>query len=307
LNQMEQRLTEKNKKLLKTEVIQGAHAGSICRLEVLNENGEISCLIYKEFAADRNNEVEIYSKLSSCIEPFSKVIGIWESEPKAILMADLGSPLKIEVSTGRNKTALLEKVLDKLAALHGSKAIGRVELPVYTMTSEWLEWAKNQLPRLCHRYRWAEPRWIKTIEQTYTQLNVINYRQKCPQVITHGDPHLENIFDQDGQVWFIDWEWTAMSSPLRDITILCQDIYDTELIQFIGSSYYKKLSNLTIPYEHYKQDFNYFYIDHTTMMLAWEIEEFFLGYASEDQIQEIVKFKISEIKRAAKEEINEIQ
>ncbi|XXM74471.1 phosphotransferase [Lysinibacillus sphaericus] len=304
---MVQRLTEKNMKLLKREVIKGAHAGAICRLDVLNEDGENSCLIYKEFAADRNNEVEIYSMLSSCIDSFSKVIGIWESAPQAILMADLGSSLKKDVRllSRRNKTALLEKVIERLASLH--EVSGRVELPVHTVTSEWLEWAENQLYRLCQKYHWAEPGWIKLIEKTYTQLNVINYKQRCPQVITHGDPHLENIFYQDGQVWFIDWEWAAMSSPLRDITILCQDIYDPQLIQFISRTYCKKLSNLTIPFEDYQQDFNYFYIDHTTMMLAWEIEKFFLGCTSEDQIQEIAEFKIGEIKRTVKEEINKMQ
>lgn len=305
MTHIEQRLTEKNMKLLKMEVIQGAHAGEIYRLEVLTENGENTSLIYKEFASDRNNEVEIFSMLSSCIEPFSKVITLWASHPQAILMDDLGSPLKNEFSllSGPHKKALLEKVLKRFAALHYSKVNIREGLKVHTLNSEWLEWAKNQLKRLCYECSWAESNWSKTIEQTYTKLNVANYKQKCPQVITHGDPHLENIFYQDSQVWFIDWEWAAKSSPLRDITILCQDIYDPNLIQFISTSYYKKLKNLAIPFEDYLQDFNYFYIDHTTMMLAWEIEKFFQSYTSEGKIQEIVEFKIDEIIRVTNEEI----
>ncbi|MFD1738676.1 hypothetical protein ACFSCX_19335 [Bacillus salitolerans] len=86
---------------------------------------------------------------------------------------------------------------------------------------------------------------------------------------------------------------------------MCQDIYDTRLIQFVIESYQEILNNhdLNIPYEDYQRDFNYFYIDHTSMMLAWEFEKYFQDYTSEEKIKEIIEFKIGEIKRVTNEEL----
>jgi thiamine kinase-like enzyme len=108
-----------------------------------------------------------------------------------------------------------------------------------------------------------------------------------------------------GQIWLIDWEWTAFGSPLRDITILCQDVYDTRLIQFIYETYQESLNhlNLNIPSEDYQRDFNYLYIDHSTMMIAWEIEKYFQGYISEEKIKGIIDFKVGEIQRVTNEEL----
>ena len=106
-------------------------------------------------------------------------------------------------------------------------------------------------------------------------------------------------------MWFIDWEWAAPDKPLRDITILLQDIYDPHLIQFVFHSYRSMLEDkkLTIEQLDYQKDFNHLYIDHTTMMLAWEIHKYFLGYITEGQIKSITEFKVEEIKRTANEEI----
>ncbi|MBS4172236.1 phosphotransferase [Bacillus sp. FJAT-49736] len=52
-----------------------------------------------------------------------------------------------------------------------------------------------------------------------------DYEAKGPIVLTHGDPHLDNIFRKiNGSILYIDWEWAALASPLRDITILVQDL-----------------------------------------------------------------------------------
>ncbi|WJV31673.1 phosphotransferase [Rossellomorea sp. AcN35-11] len=178
-------------------------------------------------------------------------------------------------------------------------------LPTHQITSEWHEWCCDQMHRLCEHKNWAKTEWSKIIDNAYEQLDLKNYSQQCPRVITHGDPHLENIFLENEQIWLIDWEWAALGSPLRDITIMCQDIYDTRLIRFVIESYQEVLSNhnLTIPIEDYQRDFTYFYIDHTTMMLAWEIEKYFQQYTSEEKIKEIIEFKIGEIKRATNEEL----
>ncbi|WP_421383416.1 phosphotransferase family protein [Bacillus salacetis] len=306
MTHLEERLAERGLKLLKKEAINGSHAGRIYRIEAVDEENQKANLVYKEYETDRNNELHLYLKYSDLIKQFNKVVTVWDSRPKAILMHDLNSPLKkdFELRSGSDKRNLIERILDRLAVLH-SLSVGKNAngLPTHETTSDWHEWCVDQMNRLCEQNHWTKTEWIKTINNAYEQLDLKNFQQQCPRVITHGDPHLENIFLKDGQIWLIDWEWAALSSPLRDITILCQDLYDTRLIQFVKESYQKVLHNndFHIPSEEYQRDFNYFYIDHTTMMLAWEIEKYLQEYTSEEKIKEIIEFKIREINRVTNE------
>ncbi len=250
--------------------------------------------------------MEIYTKLHHLIKPFSKVISVWDSSPQAILMNDLKSTLKedIRYQSEKDKRTLIKKVLRRLAVLHSTSfSETAIDLPNYQITSQWHEWCSDQLIRLCSRNHWANSNWIKVIDYAYDQLDLTNYKQSSPQVLTHEDPHFENIFYRDEWVWFIDWEWAAIASPLRDITILCQDLYDIGLIQFVRESYQEILKNnkLHIPSVDYLRDFNYLYIHHTTMMLAWEIEKYFQGHTTEEQVQVMINFKIREIKRITNE------
>ncbi|MCA1054081.1 aminoglycoside phosphotransferase family protein [Rossellomorea aquimaris] len=304
MTNLKHRLHEKNMTLLKKEIITGAHAGQICRITVLDENGREQRLIYKEFASSRNNEIFIFSKLHPILYPLSKVVDIWDTAPEAILMSDLKAPVKKDFNLLDNqaKKDLLSNILERLAALHTDDHNGSIsDLPTHEMSSEWLEWCLDQLDRLCSEHQWADTSWAKTITNAYRKLNIEHYKTRCPHVITHGDPHLENIFYQNGQIWFIDWEWAASGSPLRDITILCQDLYDRDLIQFVRDSYrtIAKKHALSFSDKDYNQDFTYLYIDHTSMMLAWEIEKFLQGHTNEENIKKMIRFKVAEIERVA--------
>jgi thiamine kinase-like enzyme len=308
LNNLEERLKQINLRLLNMKIIQGSHAGKIYRLECLDEENQKASYIYKEFATDRKNEIDIYTKIRDYINPFSKLVSMWDSNPPAILMHDLQSPLKerFEPLTTKDKKGMLERILNRLAALHSSPPFQIAnELPTHQITSEWLDWCRDQLKRLYLQNQWAKNVWIKTVEYSYSQLDIMNYKPRSPLVLTHGDPHLENIFDAGEQIWFIDWEWAAKGSPLRDITILLQDVYEKELVHFALSAYKNVLKSkgLIIHIEEYRQDFHYLYIDHTTMMLAWEIEKYFQGFTSKEKIREIITFKVGEITRVTKEEM----
>ncbi|WP_335871853.1 phosphotransferase family protein [Bacillus sp. 2205SS5-2] len=309
MSHIEQIVFERNLKLLNREVINGAHAGRIERIKVLDEENQTSSYIYKEFATDRNNEIDIYSILSDYIKPFSKLVKVWDSSPEAILMSDLRSPIKkdFELLSKKNKRKLMDCILHRLAELHSVNYSQMTnELPSHQITSEWYEWCLEQINRLFSQNHWTNLDWIKTIEDSYVQLDITNYQQRSPSVITHGDPHFENIFLHDEEIWFIDWEWAATGSPLRDITILLQDLYDSELVQYVSESYRKILKNynLHINSVDYRRDLHYMYIDHSTMMLAWEIEKFFQGYTSEEKIKNIINFKIREIRRITCEELS---
>jgi thiamine kinase-like enzyme len=309
LTNLERRLSQKNLKLLNMKEIQGAHAGIIYRMGCLDEYDQKTSYIYKEFAPDRKNEIDIYSKIADYIEPFSQLIKVWDSYHPAILMHDLKSPLKKEFEslTTHGKKQMLERILSRLAELHSLQPTQFVVngLTTHQISTEWLDWCRDQLKRLCSQTQWSSSDWMDTISDSYEKLDLLHYEPTGPLVITHGDPHLENIFYHGRKVWFIDWEWAAIGSPLRDITILLQDIYDTELIHFVSESYQNFLENNEVPIrnEDYRQDFNHLYIDHTTMMLAWEIEKYFQGFSSDEKIQQIIEFKIGEITRITDEEL----
>ncbi len=305
---LEERLADRGLTLLKKEVINGAHAGRIYRIETVDEENQRVNLIYKEFETERNNELALYSKYSQLIKRFNKVVTVWDSSPKAILMHDLNSPLKkdFELLSDIDKRKVLKSILDRLAVLHSLRISKNANgFPIHQITYGWYEWCMDQMNRLGSQKLLSNTNWIKIINNAYEKLDFKYFKQQCPQVITHGDPHLENIFLKDGQIWLIDWEWAALGSPLRDITIMCQDIYDTRLIQYVIDSYQMILNNhnLNIPTEDFQRDFTYYYIDHTTMMLAWEIEKYFQGHTSEEKILEIIEFKIGEIKRVTNEEL----
>ncbi|MFD1736329.1 phosphotransferase family protein [Bacillus salitolerans] len=308
MTNLDRRLYEIGMKILNEENIDGAHAGNIVRVDVQDKDYQKFSYIYKEFLTDRNNEVEIYTNLKDSIMAFNKVVKVWSTSPQAILMYDFKSPLKnaFENLPKEDKRILIEKILGRFLEIHSiNHSQNTFELPIHQITSEWYEWCLDQLNKLCSRNQWADTDWIETLHYSYKQLDLVNYNPRSPLVLTHGDPHLDNIFYHEDQVWFIDWEWTAIGTPLRDITIMLQDIYDSELIQYVKNLYRIILNNskFNLNTEDYSHDFHYMYIDHTAMMLAWEIEKYFQGYTSEEKIQKIIAFKIEEIKRTTNEEL----
>ncbi|MFP3489759.1 hypothetical protein R0K20_19370, partial [Staphylococcus sp. SIMBA_130] len=89
--------------------------------------------------------------------------------------------------------------LERLVVLHSLSFSENINgLPTHQITSEWHEWCVDQINRVCAQSHWAKTEWIKIIDNAYEKLDLKNYKQQCPRVITHGDPHLENIFSKDG-------------------------------------------------------------------------------------------------------------
>ncbi len=82
-----------------------------------------------------------------------------------------------------------------------------------------------------------------------------------------------------------------------------QDIYDDDLIVYVSEYYLQCMRNRGIPLDNddFRSDLSYLYIDHLTMMLAWEVEKFFQGHLSEKKIRGIIEWKIGEIERVRKE------
>ncbi|MCA0987392.1 phosphotransferase [Guptibacillus algicola] len=291
-------MNEQGWKLLDKKQIHGAHAGNLYRVHVVDDKGRRRAFVYKEFEENRNNEVHLYKVLSKPIGEFSKVVNVWDSVPQALLMHDLGSSLKesFPLLTMEGKKKIIDEVLERLSDLHTSELEGKKdELPLHKLTFEWRDWCIDELRKLSMHVQWADGGWITIIERAYDLLE--GYQIKCPLVLTHGDPHLDNIFHKEDEIWFIDWEWAALGSPLRDITLFIQDMYDVELIQNVYHSYLSMLKEkgLSIEAADYEADFNHLYADHLVMMIAWEIHKYFDGHISEEELKRILSFKFGEL------------
>jgi len=63
----------------------------------------------------------------------------------------------------------------------------------------------------------------KTLLPNYQKALTLLSSQICsrPNVPSHLDLVVENILLQKNKVWIIDWEYSAMASPLCDIAIIC--------------------------------------------------------------------------------------
>jgi hypothetical protein len=49
-----------------------------------------------------------------------------------------------------------------------------------------------------------------------------------PQTYIHGDPHIGNVFLDDGRVGFLDWGLSRVSTPVRDVSYFLTMTVDTE-------------------------------------------------------------------------------
>ena len=80
---------------------------------------------------------------------------------------------------------------------------------------------------------------------------------------------------------------------------MMQDIYDEDLISYVPEYYLQCLRErgITLDTDDFWSDLSYLYIDHLTMMLAWEVEKYFQEHLSEKRIREIIEWKIGEIER----------
>lgn len=309
MEQLENRIKHFGWRIKEVETLEGLHAGRIVKVRVLDKEERPKKLIYKEFADNRNNEIVIYNKLFPYIKYLTPIIQVWTTEPEAILMTDLNDPLKksFDELPLAAKEEVLKQILHELIELHKIPASNFLNsnVPIHTPSTEWYEWCIGQFEKLTGlNLAWYKSDWVETVRHSFQTCEMDAYEIKGPMVLTHGDPHLDNIFrKKDGTISFIDWEWAALGSPLRDSSILLQDIYDSGLVNFVKDHQYMLLYENGFYQDEriYKEDFHHLYIEHSYMMLAWEIEKFLEGYISEENLKNIIKFKIAQIQHSSKE------
>ncbi|MFB4213379.1 phosphotransferase family protein [Shouchella sp. JSM 1781072] len=301
MNLLEERLASMNFKIIALKEIKGLYAGKVYRIHVLSDSQIKQSFIYKELAQERNNEISIYNSLSPYLKDYFPLIKIWQNTPQAILMNDLGDSVKISWKNLNSSTKVdqLRTIIQSLISIHSINPdiIKNNSIVDHRLTKEWQHECTKNLLKLANQVDWVKEEWFQLIEQAYNQLEL--FTPSILKVITHGDPHLENIFYNNGKVKFIDWEWVAMSSPLRDITILLQDIYELNIIDkiILISKELLNKEGLNMTSLQFNTDFYIFYSDHLAMMMSWEIEKFFFDLHTEQEIKNILDFKMIELQR----------
>jgi hypothetical protein len=240
LSQIETRLKKFNWTLLEQEQLLGLHAGQLLRMTIFNENGQRVKIIYKEFAKERKNELEIYKNIPKSLEQLIPILKIIDEKPEAIILKDLGKSLKssYHLKADEERKMLLDCILQKLVNIHTVDY--SITLPTHHLSSEWFDWAKLQL-RILKKLNvaWFQSEWLQVIEKAYYLFKLEDYQIRGVKTLTHGDPHLDNIFYNDEKIYFIDWEWATISSPVRDVTILLQDILDRPTTEYVKANYHR--------------------------------------------------------------------
>ncbi|MED1800670.1 phosphotransferase [Brevibacillus porteri] len=280
--------------------INGAHAGNIYRVKTEVEGNSENSFIYKEYASDRTNELKVMEMLAPIIGSYTpKIYSTFDRNPPAIIQSDAGIPLKKVMSdySLMDQVEILNKILETLSEFHinaltlSQKISKESHLVSHAPSKEWGEWAIKNLSQL-KGFDINELMTIEFIANKFYSMTT-NYKPKVA-TITHGDPHLDNVFLTGEQIKFIDWEWAGFTSPIRDVSFILQDIYNLDLLRYVVTRYHELISEtvLQVSEAEYMRDLAIWGIDTTLMMIGWEIEKFLLGEEIGADILNKVKFKI---------------
>ncbi|WJP97535.1 phosphotransferase family protein [Macrococcus bovicus] len=219
-------------------------------------------------------EADIYRKLEPVID-----LPVVCLENDVLVMKDLGTAL-----TGQHLTAeQMKRIMAKVIRIQRAA----VDLPLYPLDEIERVWLRD----LCGE---LNIHLMATIDPYYHALRVRNYHQKLPLVLTHGDLHRGNIFDCT-DIQLIDWERAALSSPVRDITMLLQDYATAEEIRSYRETFFQLLP-FEINHADYRQEFNIFLLVNTVKMLVWELSKYQQGMQQQDETMREVARKMAVLK-----------
>ncbi|MHB1682386.1 MAG: phosphotransferase family protein [Bacilli bacterium] len=112
--------------------------------------------------------------------------------------------------------------------------------------------------------------------------------------ITHGDPHLENLLFQHGRFCLIDWEYTAVAVPSRDLAILLQDVLEDDMRHSLRTVYWDRLrqNGWRVDDDAFEIGYQACLFDNTLMMLGWEVSKYRNGHLNQPELEVIVATKL---------------
>lgn len=271
-------------------------ASKLFRLKINDEP-----YIYKEFTEKSGNELEVYELIRQNIRVnIPRVIKIYTESPKGMIMEDLGVPLKRVGLNSSEKQSLLYQAVQSLSMIHSSGKMHSERLlsmdsrREYVDISNWSVWTLPMLQNLLKKnLSWFDEESISTLRKIHSEFQRRFPEPSDEKTFNHGDPHLDNIFYKDDEIYFIDWEWSCVSSPLRDFTLFIQDVQKIHLIKELKNFYAKSLREQGYEIKRHKfdNDFNYYLCDNTMKMISWNIEKFLKGFITQDALKEFLMSK----------------
>ena len=296
--------------VLSSEPLTGGFAASLFALCARSQSGAERNMIYKQLAPGRSDELHVYSHLLPKLGGYAPAALAFIDTPReqGILMDHAGATVKsLLLRKDRvGQQAILTAAITWLADLHVRYAersqswlqAGIVGL--YPFESSWT-YAKEALQALTWLVAPLRPGSIVDV-YILSEIGAMMewFYPRYPgfmagrTTITHGDPHLENLLFWHGRFCLIDWEYTAVAVPSRDLAILQQDVLDDDM----------RLSLRTVYWDHLRQNgwrvdedaFEIAYqaclFDNTLMMLGWEVSKFRNGHLNQSEIEVIVGTKL---------------
>jgi thiamine kinase-like enzyme len=290
--------------------VQGGYAAQVYRVQVLTAQGKVRNAIYKRFAPHRDQELALYERIVPELPHGVPTLYAVVDEPdeRGMLMEAAGEVLKptFRKRDREGQRHMLAQILALLADLHVSmeeKASlwlreGKTTEYPFHSSEAWAAEAMQEMASQLDEKALAEMRHIAyAFYPRYRELAVGRW------TFTHGDPHMENILLNKGQIRLIDWEWASIGLPQRDLAILLQDVLDRELHAFAFHTFAQELKKRGWAFDEaqFRTGFAASMLDNTIMMLGWEIGKYRNGHLDKAELDRIVDIKLGWIRECARQ------
>lgn len=301
-------LAEKDWPVISWGRITGGFIAPIFRLRVRYKSGVERDMVYKQFSHGRAREFDLSDNVWGALAAYAppRIARIHADEEKGLLMEDAGQPIKARLGTvdAAQRLTLLQDAVKWLASLHVKLekkshawlALGVMDTYPVASARAWANDAVNGLTWL------TEQGFQEINEVQLTQVKdmmerfypSLAYLLKGRNTVTHGDPHMENLLLRREKFCLIDWEYSCVTVPQRDITILLQDVLTSELHQAARNTYWEYLRQhgWSVDDDAFETTYQACLFDNTLMMLGWEIFKFRRGFLSQKELECIVATKL---------------
>jgi len=296
------------------EHMPGGYAAELYRLKGWDRQGEAVDAVYKRFSSGRAQELPLYAKIASAL-PYGlpTLYGVVEEhDEQGILMEASGVVLKpvFQEQGIAEQQATLSSLVRMFAELHATFADqgatwlteGVISTYPYHSSETWAQDSLKQLAFLADTGLGGVT--AETVQEIEAMIGAFYPRYpewtSGRQTFTHGDPHMENILLDQGQLRLIDWEYASLALPQRDLSILLQDVLGEDLHTYALRLYQAEMRERgwDVDPATFAQGFTACLFDNTLMMLGWEIGKYRGGHLDLATLQTIVQHKLGWIRRA---------
>jgi len=282
----------------------GPFAAALFDVWTVTEDGVDERYIYKIPPEERNGEFDVFGALGAELSPWlPEGIARFERAPKAIAMRYAGEPILTPEAVGavpeRERLAAYELVAERLAELHlytapmAERWVREGKAAPYAYSRAWADALLTQAEGALGRSALDALREIaNAFYEGYSAASM-----RGPAAFTHGDPHWGNALRLGGKITLIDWEWTNVAAPMRDLAILLQEEPDDAVLERVASSHARRLLSGGLPgtYEAVMADFDRMMVDNSIMTLGWDVALYRRGDIGLERLRDVSERRLARI------------